>query len=237
MKKLICFLLIALLSVGLSTVNAVAQEIEAAFTAEYGGSLSPIKIFDQTVNLGDTVSACLLSTPGTCTGGIDRDYWEDYLPHLDTCWWGPGVIRNADTSVISRVTLSGTERVLIIVRHAGGTGFRPGSQGFVKITSPDWKITRVLQAQADTIIVDRANQVITWSVRSPSTAAACKEGGFNLVFLVQKTTTPVKSQGDVNCDGLITLSDVIRTVNHIFNKPCASPPCICDPFAPPYNDP
>jgi len=53
-----------------------------------------------------------------------------------------------------------------------------------------------------------------------------REASTHIAFLVEKTDTAVTSQGDVNCDGQVGISDVVYLTNYLFKggpTPCGDP--------------
>jgi hypothetical protein len=206
--------------VNLRTSFAQDLDIEACITAQNGDDHPPIIIFDSVVSVGDTVRAHLCKDD-TCTGQDQRDWWDDFMPTYSQCP-GYNYWRDADASIISRITPhNAKDLVIIFARHAGGRGNNPGSEGYVKILNPEWKITRFLggtighSEYGDGVEVDRQNGIVRWSGRYYCPYCACLEVASNIAFLVEKTDKPVTSQGDWNCDGLLNLSDVIGLANYL----------------------
>ena len=133
----------------------------------------PIILFNQTATLGQVVSADLDSSP-----------ISEPVPTLTS---RP---RNYDKSVVSRFKLSDT-KVRILAYIAGGQN-DPGSEGYIKITNPDWKITDILQLTTCTntlygtgVNVDKNNGIITWQYRS-SGYMLFNENEFIAEFIVEK---------------------------------------------------
>lgn len=231
-KELIYLVIgVALFSIAnFRTSLAQSYDIEACVINQWGSDLKPIKIFDQDVSVGDTVRAPLCKAQD-CTGLPPRDWWDDFMPTYYQCP-GYGYIRDADASIISRITPGGpNERAIIFVRHAGGRGYYPGSEGYVKILNPQWKITRIIASSdmmhdfyGSGVSIDRENGIITWLGRGGCSSCACQENRTVIAVMVEKTDTPCKSQGDVNGDDVLTVADVVYTINYLFK---GGPPAKC----------
>jgi hypothetical protein len=156
--------------------------------------MSPIVLFGQNANLGQVVQA-----------DLDADSFSDPLPTYDSRCLGP---KNYDKLVISRFR-EGDNKVRIVMDITGGTGFRPGSEGYIKITNPDYKITKIYD-HSDYIgvlppsvqptdlfflhndysgfgrVVDMEEGSISWQGRGTCPACACRENYFRMEFLVEK---------------------------------------------------
>lgn len=166
-----------------------SDDIDAAFTNQWGWGAPPIKIFGRSAALGETVTATLIE--------YEEDFhlraFMDPLPIHYACP-GYGYFRDADMSIISRVTL-GNRRELILIRHAGGRGFRPGSEGFVQLRN-GWTICEVLSEQGPQnsyfgfgLAVDTANGRVEWQGRGACPACACFENYTKMALVVEKGST------------------------------------------------
>lgn len=167
------------------TVN----DIEAKITNIWGSNY-PIVLFGQNAALRQVVSADLDSSP-----------ISEPLPVYTVCI-GP---RNSDKSVISRFKISDT-KVRIVVNITGGKGFSPGSEGYIKIDNPDWRITEILPGSTlemnrdyygSGINIDEVNGLITWSGRGGCTACACNENEVNMQFIVEKATVIIDNTAPI----------------------------------------
>lgn len=175
-------------------------DVTAEITALYGGSASPtIMIFGQSTSIGSPVSANLdvVESAGVLP-------FSDPLPARSYCI-GP---RNQDKSVISRRSFGTGATVLIDVEIVGGTGFMPGSAGYIQLTNPHWMIDRVVSTgQAPPgldgfpgpsvqdssgnvgrgfgLRVDRVAGRIEWCGGGSCQACACPENEVNFVAIVK----------------------------------------------------
>ncbi|MCX9012990.1 MAG: PEGA domain-containing protein [Candidatus Methanoperedens sp.] len=167
----------------LTPAQSPVDDIEAKITNIWG-SIHPVVLFGQNAALGQVASADLDSSPNS-----------EPLPTYTTCIG----LRNSDKSVISRFKISDT-KVKIIADIAGGTGYYPGSEGYIKITNPDWKITEILPAtdiyEHDWVMltdyygtginIDKVNGIISWSARGGCPSCGCHENGVTMTFIVEK---------------------------------------------------
>lgn len=200
----ICALAIIFLLAG-QDVKALAQEkdlcseqvmlpmggddIEAAFTGQWGWGAPGIKIFGRDAALGETLTAPLSE--------YEQDFhlraFMDPLPVHNACP-GYGYFRDANMSIITRVTL-GNRRVLILVRHAGGRGFKPGNEGFLQVRN-GWSIAEVLSDQGPDnsysgfgTTINIPGGRVEWQGRGGCPACACLENHTKISLVVEKNST------------------------------------------------
>ncbi len=173
-----------------SSTRTTTANIEASVTNQWGNSAPPIKIFGQSAGLGQALTDVL---------NEDNEKYafrafEDPLPTYSACP-GYGYIRDANMSIISRVTL-GQGRVLILVRHNGARGGYPGSEGYAQLGN-GWVIEKIISASIDTnasgygVRIDEQNGTIEWQGRTGCPACACHEGAA-FISVVVKKGTPAK---------------------------------------------
>jgi hypothetical protein len=183
--------ILLLMSVG--TVNGVDSddkdiqvEIRNIWTSD---SRSPIILFGQLASLEQVVEA-----------DLDLDSFSDPIPVYDNRCLGS---KNYDKSIISRVR-EGDNKVRIIADVTGGTGSYPGSEGYIKITNPEWKITKFLYNPSnwngplgsyitphtdyfgDGTKIDTTTGEISWQGRGGCPACACRESSVHMEFIVEK---------------------------------------------------
>lgn len=162
-------------------------DIEAVFTNQWGSDPAPIKIFNRDAALGEVVAATL--------DEYDEKYalrsFEDPLPVHAACP-GYGYYRDADMSIISRISVWSWRQV-ILIRHAGGRGFKPGSEGYVQLLGDEWTIADVLTHQGPDnsyygfgINIDIPNSRIEWQGRGGCPACACRENMTMIAVVVEK---------------------------------------------------
>ena len=170
----------------------IQAEIRNIWTSD---ATSPIVLFGQNVNLGQLLQA-----------DLDVDSFSDLLPNHDDRCLGD---KNYDKSVISRFR-EGDDKVRIVIDITGGTGFRPGSEGYIKIINPEYKITKIFD-QSDYIgvqpptmvdgvpfiwndysglgvIIDLEEGSVSWQGRGTCPACRCRENTFRMEFLIEKVT-------------------------------------------------
>ncbi len=163
-----------------------ANDIEAAITNQWGSDAPPIKIFGRNAVVGQVVNATLLESE-------EKYAWrgfEDPFPVHNACP-GYGYFRDADMTVISRITVW-SWRQIIIIKHAGGRGYYPGSEGYVQIRN-DWKIVEVLTDQGPDnsyygfgLNIDKVRNRIEWQGRGGCPACACFENDIKIAVAVEK---------------------------------------------------
>jgi hypothetical protein len=160
-------------------------------------TISPIALFGQNANLGHVVQA-----------DLDADSFSDSLPNYDDRCLGD---KNYDKSVISRFR-EGEGKVRIVLDITGGTGFKPGSEGYMKIVNPEYKITKIFD-QSDYIgvqpptmvngvpviatdysgfgvVTDMEEGCVSWQGRGSCPNCGCRENYFRMEFLVEKASDP-----------------------------------------------
>jgi hypothetical protein len=168
-------------------------DIEAAITNQWGWGAPPIKIFGRNAALGELVAAPL--------DEYDEKYalrsFEDPLPVHNACP-GYGYFRDANMTIISRISIW-SWRQLILIRHAGGRGFKPGSEGYVQLVGDEWKIVDVLSDQGPDnsyygfgLNIDEENGRIEWQGRGGCPACACFENDTKIAVVVEKKANYVK---------------------------------------------
>lgn len=161
--------------------NAAVDDIEVKITNIWGSDY-PILLFNQSTALGQVRTADLDSSPisepvPTLVGQLTE-------------------ARNYDKSVVSRFKIS-DKKVRILVYIAGGRPFWPGSEGYLKITNPEWKITEILKYSGDYPLqyqyygygnnIDMNNGTIDWQMRGGCPDCANNENEFIVEFIVEKT--------------------------------------------------
>ncbi|MCU0287061.1 MAG: hypothetical protein MUF15_11775 [Acidobacteria bacterium] len=167
-----------------------SDDIEAAITNQWGDGAPPIKIFGRDAAIGQVVTAAL--------NEYDEKYalrgFEDPLPVHNQCP-GYGYFRDANMSIISRITLA-CGRVVVLIRHAGGRGYEPGSEGYVQIRN-GWSIIDVLTNQGPDnsysgfgLNINKSTGRIEWQGRGGCTACACLENDVKIAVVVEKTHYP-----------------------------------------------
>ena len=199
-KFIITAMLVMLVSAGtvsgtVSDDMDIQAEIKNIWTSD---SMSPIVLFGQNITLGEVVQS-----------DLDLDAFSDPLPIYDSRCLGP---KNYDKTVVSRIR-EGENKVRIIVDITGGTGFNPGSEGYIKIINPEWKITRFLYNpidwhgpvgmyitphtyySGDGTKIDAIGGAISWQGRGGCPACGCRESGVHMEFIVEKVG-PVSTQTD-----------------------------------------
>lgn len=195
-------------------------DIEASITNIWGSS-HPIKLFGQDATLGQVVAVNLDFT-------ADTPYFRDPLPTYTTCpGWGPEYYRNADKSVISRISTFGPSwQCTIVADICGGTGYMPGSEGYIQLTNPEWKITNVYSGSViltegggysygDGISIDKQKGRIEWSGRGGCPACACHENEVKITFVVEKNPAPFVT---VSTDkASYTTGETMQTSIHLEN--------------------
>ena len=157
-------------------------------------AMSPILLFGQNANLGQVVQA-----------DLSADSFSDPLPTYDSRCLG---LKNYDKLVISRFR-EGNNKVRIVMDITGGTGFKPGSEGHIKITNPDYKITKIydhndyIGVLPPTVqppdlfflhndhfgfgrVIDMEEGSISWQGRGTCPACACRENYFRMDSLLRK---------------------------------------------------
>jgi hypothetical protein len=163
-----------------------ASDIEAAITNQWGDGAPPIKICGRDAAVGEVVTAPLKE--------YDEKFalraFEDPLPVHSACP-GYGYFRDADMSVISRITL-GNWRDLILIRHAGGRGNYPGSEGYIQLVG-EYYLVEVLTAEAPDnsyfgfgLNIDEENGRIEWQGRGGCPACACLENDVKIALVVER---------------------------------------------------
>ena len=169
-----------------SPLLSAGNDIEASITAQWGNGSPRIVIFGQNVSVGNIATATLREDQEkTALAGF-----EDPLPTYSQCS-GYGYFRDANMSIISRITI-GQGRVLILIRHAGGRGQTPGSQGYVNLNN-GWKIIDLLSTGTTNEYSDCYVKVLNdgtkliWSSRAGCPACACLEGRTYIAFVVGKS--------------------------------------------------
>jgi len=181
----LCFLLF--LFVYTLPLRALDNDISGCITAQWGTDSVPIKIFGKIVTVGQVATATLReSEEKAALAGF-----EDPLPVHSQCP-GYGYYRDADISIISRITI-GDGRVLVVIRHAGGRSANPGSQGYVLLKN-GWKIVDVLttgiaeEYGSCYINVRNSGTRINWVSRAGCSGCACMEGRTYIAFIAAKTS-------------------------------------------------
>jgi hypothetical protein len=175
----------------LESLEAVATpkgsvDIEAAITNQWGSDAPPIKICRRDAAVGEIVTATLKE--------YDEAFalraFEDPFPVHSACP-GYGYFRDADMSIISRVTL-GNWRDLIVIRHAGGRGNYPGSEGYVQMVG-EYYIVDVLSEQGPNnsyfgfgLNIDPENGRVEWQGRGGCPACACLENDIKIALVVER---------------------------------------------------
>ena len=182
-SKLILTLVLLLI---VCTIQLSAQfDIKASITVQWGNGCPPIIIFGKNVQVGEIAIGTLEEE------NVKRGLagFEDPLPVYSMCR-GHGVYRDANFSVISRITL-GQRRVLVLIRHAGGRGSHPGSEGFVQVGN-GWEIAQILTDGVTReygecfVNFDRHSQKIIWRSRAACPACGCLEGRAYISFVAEK---------------------------------------------------
>ncbi len=173
------FILLFLHGVGISA------DFRAKIQGQWGSDLKPIYIFGKSVNVGETVEANFLRDDGGY-------YWDDPIPSYSICP-GWGAMREPDKSVISRVTCDGTS-MIVLIRHAGGKGYYPGSKGWFAVLNPDLQIVEVL-AHGNGLHTDFAGfgwkltkngKLFQWYVRGGCPACGCHENQAGFILVIKK---------------------------------------------------
>ena len=176
----------------------IQAEIRNIWTSD---NISPIVLFGKNANLGQVLQA-----------DLDDDSFSDPLPSYDDRCLGD---KNYDKSVISRFG-EGDDKVRIVLDITGGTGFKPGSEGYIKILNPGYKITKIYDpndyvgVQPPTmslgtptistdysgfgVVIDMAEGCVSWQGRGTCPACACRENTFRMEFLVEKVSIPADSE-------------------------------------------
>lgn len=181
------------------------DDIEAAITNQWGSDAPPIKIFGRDASVGQVIMATLSE--------FEEKYalrgFEDPFPVHNTCP-GYGYFRDADVSVISRITIW-SWRQIIMIKHGGGRGFYPGSEGYVQIRN-GWYIVDVLTDQGPDnsyygfgLNIDTVNNRIEWQGRGGCPACACLENDVKIAVVIEKqnvgpTYTPFISTRTTDAD-------------------------------------
>ncbi len=183
---MVAALVLALVGVASS---ATGDDIEFKITNIWGSNY-PILLFGQSATLGQVVTADLDSSPVS-------EPLPTYVPRG----------RNQDKTVISRFKISDT-KVKIVADIASGTGAGPGSEGYIKITNPEWKVTQILSPDIGLgehnwvintgysgngvnnvpVNVDKENGIISWFGRADCYCGDY-ENGVTMTFIVEKKTT------------------------------------------------
>jgi formylglycine-generating enzyme required for sulfatase activity len=175
----------------------IQAEIRNIWTSDI---ISPIVLFGKDANLGQVLQA-----------DLDDDLFSDPLPSYDDRCLGD---KNYDKSVISRFG-EGDDKVRIVLDITGGTGFKPGSEGYIKILNPEYKITKIyghsdyVGVQPPTmslgtptistdysgfgVVIDMEEGSVSWQGRGTCPACACRENTFRMEFLVEKVSIPADS--------------------------------------------
>lgn len=188
-------------------------DIEAAITNQWGSGAPPIKIFGRNAALGEVVTATL--------DEYDEKYalraFEDPLPVHNACP-GYGYFRDANMSIISRISI-GSWRQMILIRHAGGRGFRPGSEGYIQLLGDEWKIIDVLSDQGPDnsyygfgLNIDEVNGRIEWQGRGGCPACACLENDIKIAVVVEKK--PVGPDYTPFISTRSTAADIEASITH-----------------------
>lgn len=157
----------------------MAADIEAVVTDVWGTDTKPLLIFDQPASLGQVVQADL---------EIDGA-WLDPLPDYQLC---DGTLGENDTSVISRISVGPSGKVLVFVNLAGGLGENPGSAGYLQVTDPEWTIISTIVTGLDNsysgfgVIVDEVAGRVEWSGRASGSADTCPGNGARIAVLIDK---------------------------------------------------
>lgn len=185
-----------------TSTRTTTADIEAAISNQWGWGPPPLKIFGQDAGVGQVVTATL--------NEYDEKYalraFEDPLAVFSRCP-GYGYYRDANISFISRITL-GQGRVLVLIRHHGARGYRPGSEGYVQLGN-DWYIEKVVSAQNDIyaygfgVRIDEENGTIEWQGRTGCPGCACHEGpAFISVVAVKKSEPVIEASIDIRPETL-----------------------------------
>ncbi len=188
-------------------------DIEAAITNQWGSGAPPIKIFGRDAALGEVVVATL--------DEYDEKYalraFEDPLPVHNACP-GYGYFRDANMSIISRISI-GSWRQMILIRHAGGRGFCPGSEGYMQLLGNEWKIIDVLSDQGPDnsyygfgLNIDEVNGRIEWQGRGGCPACACLENDTKIAVVVEKN--PVGPNYTPFISTRSTTADIEASITH-----------------------
>ncbi len=163
-----------------------SADIEAAITNQWGSGAPPIIICGRNAAVGEVVTAPLKEYDE----GFHLRAFVDPFPVHGACP-GYGYFRDADMSIISRVTL-GNRRNLIVIRHAGGRGNYPGSEGYIQLTGGYYIVDVLSDHGPDNshfgfgIDIDAENGRIEWQGRGGCPACACLENDTKIALVVER---------------------------------------------------
>ena len=181
--------------------SASAPDIEAVVEDQWGTS-APVKLFGQDAAVGEVVKGNLdlYYSDGGITQITAVDM-RDPLPDRTECVFaGHEGTRNTSFSGVSRIWRHGGVRdyVLLVINTAAGTGFYPGSKGYVRITNKKWRVKKVVinseilhDHEGFGVKITKGRRgTIEWHGRGGCPACACPENECSIVVLLQRKGLP-----------------------------------------------